>query len=328
MIAAPTTPSVDEMLRFVSASGALAKTPWRDFASPRCLELLARDTARGLLNGPQCSALASSREGSLAGLACWTWLDWDTEQFGFPAARLDLLAASGSREHALDIRFDLLGETLDECEDRGVRHLIARVDAGDDTSIHALEHYGFELIDGIQTFTLDLSAFAPGSVDLRNCEVRPYRDSELEQVLAIARSSYVFDRFHCDPVLSPEVADRINETWVRNCCLGRMADIVMVAARGEQVLAFVTCKIDEPATRLLGLGCGVIGMVATDASVRRTGVASAATAGALEWFRSNNVAAVEVGTQLRNVPAARLYERCGFRLTDVSLTFRKWMGGP
>ena len=131
------------------------------------------------------------------------------------------------------------------------------------------------------------------------------------------------DRFHADSAIDIETADRINETWVMNSCLGQMADAVIIASAGETLLGYVTCIVDKEASRVLGTGCGEIGMVATAASARNSGVASAATIAALEWFALQGVSFVEVGTQLRNIAAARLYERCGFRLAAASLTWRK-----
>jgi RimJ/RimL family protein N-acetyltransferase len=102
-----------------------------------------------------------------------------------------------------------------------------------------------------------------------------------------------------------------------------MADAVVIACAGNTVLGYVTCCIDKEATRVLGRGCGEIGMVATISKARQAGVASAATYSSLDWFASQGVEVVEVGTQLRNIAAARLYERCGFRLTAVNYTWRK-----
>jgi RimJ/RimL family protein N-acetyltransferase len=45
--------------------------------------------------------------------------------------------------------------------------------------------------------------------------------------------------------------------------------------------------------------------------------------GSLRWFATHGMETVEVGTQLRNIPAARLYESLGFRLAGASLTLRK-----
>ncbi|HVY93574.1 MAG TPA: GNAT family N-acetyltransferase [Bryobacteraceae bacterium] len=153
--------------------------------------------------------------------------------------------------------------------------------------------------------------------------MRLFRESDLPQVRELARSAYIYDRFHADSAIDADTADRINETWVMNSCLGNMADAVVIASSGDRVLGYVTCRIDEEATRVLGIGCGEIGMVATAAAARNSGVASAATMAALEWFSLQGISFVEVGTQLRNIAAARLYERCGFRLAAASLTWRR-----
>jgi RimJ/RimL family protein N-acetyltransferase len=322
--AAGPTSALEEMELFVERNGSRSATPWYSVSTPDRIAMLAAERTRRLLTDSRTQTLLSHHHAELVGLVCWTWLDWDTEQFGFPAARLDLLTASGDRDVAGRIKTDLVNDALRDCRNRGIHHVTARVDAGDLTSIGALERNGFELIDGIQTFSLRLPP--PPVSEKRAADsitIRLYSDSDLPQVLRIARSAYVYDRFHADSALDEKTADRINETWVCNSCLGHMADAVIIASAGDTVLSYVTCRIDKEATRVLGVGCGEIGMVATASRARNAGVASATTMGALEWFAAQGVAVVEVGTQLRNIAAARLYERCGFRLTAVNFTWRK-----
>ena len=172
---------------------------------------------------------------------------------------------------------------------------------------------GFELIDGIQTFSIHLN----DSHNAPPAGTRIFAPKDLPEVLEVGRTAYVFDRFHADPVLSSVVADRVHETWTRNCCLGIAADVVMVADEGGRVASYVTCKIDRSKHR------GVIILVATAEWARGRGAARRASSAALHWFRSQRADAVEVGTQLRNIPAARLYESLGFRLIRTGLTFRK-----
>ncbi|MBZ5630763.1 MAG: GNAT family N-acetyltransferase [Acidobacteriia bacterium] len=248
-----------------------------------------------------------------AGVAEWRALEWDTEQFGVAAARLDLLEAFGSYDEARIRKRGLLRSVLDKCREAGIRHLSARVDTGDFSTIHALEEAGFELIDGIQTFLLALNgnhASAPSGTRLFEAE-------DLPEVLEIGRTAFIFDRFHADSALSPAVADRVNESWTRNCCLGVAADAVVVAEEEDRVASYVTCRADRQERR------GIIILVATAEWARGRGAARRASTAALRWFAEQGMAAVEVGTQLRNIPAARLYESLGFRLTRTSLTFRK-----
>ena len=86
---------------------------------------------------------------------------------------------------------------------------------------------------------------------------------------------------------------------------------------------FVTCRLDREAAPVLGGALGTIVLVATAAGARGRGVARHATLGALDWFRDQGAVMVEVGTQMRNIPAGRLYETCGFRLIGVSITLRR-----
>jgi ribosomal protein S18 acetylase RimI-like enzyme len=234
----------------------------------------------------------------------WRRLEWDSAKFGFPAARLE----SGWER-------DRLPEIVAECRRAGIRHLTARCDADDLAAVHALERARFQLLDGIQTFALELSEAAMparGAV-----EVRDFLDGDRAQVLAIARESFVYDRFHADAALEPGVADRVNEDWVDNCCRGIMADAVFVAEEAGVIQGFVTCKMDA------ARHTGVIGMVATLGSARRRGIAREITVEALRWFYHGGAFWVEVGTQLANIPAARLYCGLGFKPVSVALTFRR-----
>ena len=97
----------------------------------------------------------------------------------------------------------------------------------------------------------------------------------------------------------------------------------MVALDEATVLGYVTCRIDRETSQALGIRFASILMVATRQQARRRGVAQACTSAALDWFRANDVDVVEVGTQLSNIPAARLYEKNGFRMAASSFTLRK-----
>lgn len=250
---------------------------------------------------------------TLTGVAEWRVLEWDTAQFGILAARIERLEASGSYAQSRAEKSRLLALVINQCRNFGVQHLSARVDGGEFTTIHALENANFEFIDGIQTFLLRLksahNAMPPGT--------RLFESKDLPEILEISRTAFIFDRFHADPLLSREIADQVNESWTRNCCLGTAADTVVVADVGSRVASYVACRLDRQALM------GVIVLVATAEWARARGAAHRASLAALHWFSTQGITSVEVGTQLRNIPAARLYEGLGFRLTRTSLTFRR-----
>ncbi len=277
---------------------------------------------RRILDQTHARTLVMRSAGTIVASACWSFLTWDTQELGLPSGRLEWLAAAGPYTEARRRKEQLVQGVLDQCREDGIQYLISRLHSADLSGIHALEANGFELIDGIQTFSMPLNAGQAPRLDPA-WRVRLYEPQDRQRILAIARASYVFDRFHNDPHIPRQTADSVNEHWVENCCLGTAADAVLVALDGDIPIGYVTCQLDRDAAGWLQILFGTIGMVATDLQLRGRGIARAATYAALDWFAQQGVAIVEVGTQLSNIPAGRLYELCGFRLVASTLTFRK-----
>lgn len=276
---------------------------------------------RSLLDRADSRSAGIRTAGALTGVAIWSHLAWDTRHLGHRSARISHLAADGGRAIAARRKRALLSCLLTRCAEEDVDYVVARVPAFDITSIHTLEAAGFQVVDAILTFTLAADAAAtvePSS----GIHVRHATDEDNKPVEQIARKAFTHDRFHLDPHIPHRVADEIYAAWAANACRLIAADAVLIATDGERVLGFVTCSIGSGHT---GLRVGTIGLVATDAASRGQGVAGALTHAAVQWFRSQQVPVVEVGTQLANIAAARLYERCGFRVAASYLTLRKWL---
>lgn len=282
------------------------------------------EQAQAILSLPGERIRLIQEHGELAGVVSWSPLPWDSRHFGFAAGRIDVLLAAGDYCLSRKRKQSLLGQLLEDCRRQGLHHLSIRVHAADLTSIHSLQHHGFELIDGIQTFTVSLEKAPAGTpATPANLQIGEFEPWHIEGVLEIARSAYRFDRFHSDPALPPGAADRLHEDWLRNSCSGQAADMVVVAAEDRQVLGFVTVKFDFAIQCGNGGGLATIVLVATAERGRGRGVAKATTLETLSRLRGRSIAAVQVGTQLSNIGAGRLYESCGFRLGASTLTFRK-----
>ncbi len=303
----------------------LLRTRQEDGYDPPVLRLsseaaLERDL--GLLSSDESFGTVTRNGSQILGLACWTRLGWDSEQLGIPAARLDLLVASGGYEEALARKSSLLKTVTEECRLRGIRYLTARVSASELSTIHALGQAGFDQVDGILTFSARLGEAAQQPVN-GGLEARLFRARDMEQILAIARTAYTCDRFHADRSLAPGVADRLYAAWVRRSCSGQEADAVVVATKRSRVLGYATCRLRRDAGAGGKPPVGTIVLVATSEEARGQGVGSATLSGAFDWFRDQGVETVEVGTQMQNVGACRLYERCGFKMARMSLTYRR-----
>lgn len=260
---------------------------------------------------------------AIAGFAALSRLPWDSEQLGMPAARLDYLISNGPYLQGSAIKRALADCVLLFCDKEGIRHLSARADASDLSSIHVLEEKGFIQVDGILTFALQLDGTRPGLPAHSPIKIRIATAADAEAAAELAGKAYIYDRFHSDPAIPVERSDRLHANWLRNSCSGKAADAVVLAEENGRLLGFVTCKLNRDTKEHLGKLIGTIVLVATAKEASRRGIGRMTTMASLDWFREQGTAIVEVGTQLRNLPASRLYERCGFKLVGSCVSLRK-----
>jgi GNAT superfamily N-acetyltransferase len=308
----------------------VADDPWltgwwhRARVAPDAWARYAAARAGALLDGTIANAAGGA-------LVAWRALPWDTEQLGVNAGRVDVAlpaVAQSARdmEAATTQLAALLERTRREARDAGVQHLTARLDAQALDRVRAFERAGFELVDGLVTFCRDvagddpLPASGPLPAGVRLRETTP---EDAERVSAIAH--FVHDRFHADPFLDPARADALHRSWVANSVAGRAAEVVFVAEDDQGPLAFTTATRDRLTIDPLGRPVLTIVLVATAERGRRLGLARALARHTMHWARARGVAVVEVGTQLRNVPAARTYVSAGFSPVATSLTLRSFL---
>ncbi len=287
----------------------------REVTPERCCDYLLAALASAERRG--ATTVNARVDGQMQALAQWELLPWDTQMLGFTAARISALYRSPGQA-ALTRQQELLEQILQQARGAGVRYLMIRVPAGDMPAIEQLENLGFRMVDGILSFGRTLVDLIPA----RNATVvRAAEPRDVPALREIAGASFSIDRFHSDPAIGKEKADEVHRAWVDNACRGR-ADCVLVAARDGEVAGFTTLKLDGTAETTLGMKVGVVELVASSPRVRRQGVAHALALSSLLWFRDAGCGWAEVGTQIANVHAVRVYQSAGFRLTTTSLTFR------
>jgi len=277
---------------------------------------------RTQINQPSTHVWTVSSHGTFAGFATLSLLPWDTEQLGMSAARIDYLITKGDYQEQYCLKKVLLNTIFKFCKDNNIQHISIRTDTEDLSSLHALESTGFVMVDGILTFALNLEETKINS-EKSNINFRLATAEDSEKAANLARTAYIYDRFHADPSIPTDRANELHANWLRNSCSGKAADAVILAEENQNLLGFVTCKIHKQTKEYLHKTIGTIVLVATSMKARGRGIARATTLESLKWFKNHDVDIVDVGTQIANIPASRLYESCGFRLIASSLSLRK-----
>jgi len=95
---------------------------------------------------------------------------------------------------------------------------------------------------------------------------------------------------------------------------------VFVAEQQGAVIGYLFAALEPISWKDLRAACGFIHDIAVDEAGRRSGVATALMAAAVDWLRSRGAPRVVLGTAEQNAAAQRLFEKLGFRRTMIEMT--------
>lgn len=295
--------------------------PWRTQAAGEAALLRARVGAS--IEHPDARVWCARVGSALTGLAVLQPLAWDSGVLELSCARLELWVI-GDYATARDAATALVDAARAHARDDGIRHISLRLPAGHEAAAHAVEDAGGLLVDALLTFARPLDGRDAPPVR-EGVPIRTARPEDTAALQTIAAESFRHGRFHADPSIPAARAAEVYRAWTAGCCAGRAADIVLVAETGGEPAGFIACRSIADTAAHLGQAAGTIVLVASRAGRRRQGVGASLVEAASVWFRTRGIAVVEVGTQLHNTAAARLYQRLGFSLIAGSLSFRLWI---
>lgn len=180
----------------------------------------------------------------------------------------------------------------------------AKVRADQLKTVAMLEETGFHLIE--TNVTLE-KPVGKGSTYSGEIQIRFAKADDEAAVRQLAGKNFVYSRFHVDPRIPKDIADRVKMEWAGNFFRGRRGDSMVVAAGRFGVVGFLQL-LDRKESL-------VIDLIGVDGGARRKGLASRMIAfaeAACTGFQR-----LRVGTQAVNIPSLRLYESLGFRMADV-----------
>lgn len=228
------------------------------------------------------------------------YLQWDSDFFERRIARVS--GSTLDEESATNIL------TWCEAEQVDCVYLLAEADHARTVQLAEAHEFGF------MDIRLTLERKAPWRSKPSN-SIRPFVASDIPALKAIASISHRDTRFYYDPHFPDERCDQLYETWIENSCKG-FADQVLVAVHEDQPVGYITCHLHE--------STGDIGLIAVSTSAQGRGYGTQLIEAALDWFAQQRVTSVSVVTQGRNVPAQRLYQKCGFLTKSLQLWYHRW----
>ena len=239
-----------------------------------------------------------------------TDLEWDSELFGFPVARI--------------VRTDLDDEAihlaLREGARRGVRLAYWSPDTKRSVSEELLTRWGGRLVDRRAVFQRPLEVSEPRLPDLPGTPaVEEYPAGPAsEQIIALSLLAGQYSRFRVDTSIPSSVFERLYTSWGMRSTTREIADIVLVARQADGgPVGLITGSIDGDR--------GVIGLVSVDPGFQRLGIGAALLRSVHDAFRTRGATVSRVATQMQNRGACLLYQRAGYQLVEDSSVFHFWL---
>lgn len=179
----------------------------------------------------------------------------------------------------------------------------AKIPADETQTADALAAFGFRLAESEVELCLTLD----GAPDDGRHDYRPALATDIPAVRDAAACAFALSRFRA-PWYRPDDSGRFYGQWAENAIRGTFDDqcLLVETPRGE-ALGWVTLRqLDASAAR--------IGLLAVWPGAQGQGVGGRLMRAAVAWCRQRGVRRLRVATQLGNVAALRLYQRCGARI--------------
>lgn len=223
-------------------------------------------------------------------------LEWDSEHFGLPVARIE---PAGLPEE--ELRAD-----LERAREEGVRLVYAFGPENQPPAEALLAEFGGRAVSTQVEYRRELPRTvgppAPEGVRIEGWGGAPAPPD----LRALAVEAGRFSRFRVDPGISRDRFEALYVLWLERSIRRELADHVLVARdESRTALGLVTVARPDPAR-------GRIGLLSVDPRWRRFGIATALMAAAEERMREAGCREAEVVTQAENAEVCRFYATTGY----------------
>jgi len=240
-----------------------------------------------------------------------TVLDWDTDFFGHKIARANVRQLDNNTYSQLE----------SQCKSEKIQCLYFLADSDHPSTIRLLEDNDFRFVDIRSDFIH--SGYIPNIPPLpSNISLRASSSDDLQTLSSIAQDAYSQSRFYVDPNFDNQRVSDMYDIWLSKSINHDLADYVVVAELENTAVGYVTCSIDK------SKNTGKIGLVGVAESAQGKKLGTHMVVHAIQWFIQNGIDTIMVTTQGRNIPAQRLYQRCGFITHTQQLWYHKWFTNP
>lgn len=179
-----------------------------------------------------------------------------------------------------------------------------------------LRHNNLKLVDIKTTLQVKVKQMQPIKTNWNIVEYRGSRVTrELEQ---LAYESGIYSRFHIDPMFPDKLFKKLYKKWIQNSLHKKSADIVFVClSKRMKPVGFVTVKQYKDTSH--------IGLISVAKQYRKKHIGFSLLQHAIQWSFMRKCKHMTITTQLNNISAMNLYQKCGFTIREKKYFYHYWI---
>lgn len=227
--------------------------------------------------------------------------DFDTIMLGLKTAKITLIEKPGDYSEVSQSVDALQKQLNDNFQYASIRYPTEYF-----AVTHSLEDKGFRVVD----VTVQLIA----QIDVHSIGKTTYRTAisgDIESIRKLAHGIFLHNRFFNDPLIPNEKSHELYATWAENCILKKAAQETLIIEEGGIIQGFIGIKKD-----------GHVALIGVSKDAQGKGIGKQLISAALEKFSEWGLKESILETQATNIPALRVYQACGFKVTQSFITLR------
>ena len=290
--------------RFISSAQS---SDYRRVLEGYGLDMLAFNTLSGRDN-----LVFHSEHGHLRGLGQIHHLNWDSEFFGVDTARIENLLFSQDSKAPFEIRANLIGQIVERADKGNAKFLSCRITAEDTLLAQALEEQGFRLCDILNVYVKTLK---------RIDKIIPDRREEAFRVLDHCLGGMKWGRVYQDPNIEKSKAREFYQQ-ISVSMLSKDCHVTIARENGLGV-GLAIGVLDPKVSEFMDKPYGVLWLIAIAPEFHGRGVGKKLLKKFIKEV-SGLYDFLEIGTQVSNVGANKMYLSVGCNLLTQALTFHRW----
>jgi len=228
-------------------------------------------------------------------------LAWDSRFFGKKIGKIDV-----------EDDYTGLVENIEKAFRQAYDLLYVFGNKNTDIPSEILTRFNGKLVDRKITYTAHIEDLRTKST----VEIKEFRSLDNSSLYDLAYLSGNHSRFRLDKGLGIENFKRLYREWIDKSVSHQIAKKVFVYEDSEQIKGMITLGVKE--------NTATIGLIAVDESLQGKGVGMSLIDTCVQHCKAENIATLNVPTQLDNIQACKFYEKCGFTEKSVQNIYHFW----